>query len=149
MTWLLRDISHGSWIIYLPFLFYFIFAEFPCEWSWPGFLKNIQFLHAFIKNKDFVCLEWRLWYIVSSIDLFNAWFCYRSFLCGGSTGIFIYAYCLYYYYARSDMSGFMQTSFFFGYMACICYGFFLMLGTVGFRAALLFVRHIYQSIKCE
>ncbi|KAH7855434.1 hypothetical protein Vadar_024811 [Vaccinium darrowii] len=28
------------------------------------------------------------------------------------------------------MSGFMQTSFFFGYMACICYGFFLMLGAV-------------------
>ncbi|CAL9217351.1 unnamed protein product, partial [Arabidopsis halleri] len=48
---------------------------------------------------------------------------WRSFLCGGSTGLFIYAYCLYYYYARSDMSGFMQTSFFFGYMACICYGF--------------------------
>ncbi|CAM8936379.1 unnamed protein product [Rhodiola kirilowii] len=74
---------------------------------------------------------------------------WRSFLCGGSTGLFIYGYCLYYYFARSDMSGFMQTSFFFGYMACICYGFFLMLGTVGFRAALLFVRHIYRSIKCE
>lgn len=73
----------------------------------------------------------------------------RSFLCGGSTGIFIYAYCLYYYHARSDMSGFMQTSFFFGYMACICYGFFLMLGTIGFRASLFFVRHIYRSIKCE
>ncbi|KAK9278312.1 hypothetical protein L1049_027877 [Liquidambar formosana] len=73
---------------------------------------------------------------------------WRSFLCGGSTGLFIYGYCLYYYYARSDMSGFMQTSFFFGYMACICYGFFLMLGIVGFRAALLFVRHIYRSIKC-
>ncbi|GAV58446.1 EMP70 domain-containing protein [Cephalotus follicularis] len=73
----------------------------------------------------------------------------RSFLCGGSTGLFIYAYCLYYYYARSDMSGFMQTSFFFGYMACICYGFFLMLGAIGFRAALFFVRHIYHSIKCE
>ncbi len=56
---------------------------------------------------------------------------------------------LYYYYACSDMSGFMQTSYFFGYMACICYGFFLMLGTVGFRAALLFVRHIYRSNKCE
>ncbi|XP_027078125.2 transmembrane 9 superfamily member 3-like [Coffea eugenioides] len=74
---------------------------------------------------------------------------WRSFLCGGSTGLFIYGYCLYYYYARSDMSGFMQTSFFFGYMACVCYGFFLMLGTVGFRAALFFVRHIYRSIKCE
>ncbi|KAL7192709.1 hypothetical protein ACSBR2_024512 [Camellia fascicularis] len=74
---------------------------------------------------------------------------WRSFLCGGSTGLFIYGYCLYYYYARSDMSGFMQTSFFFGYMACVCYGFFLMLGTVGFRAALFFIRHIYHSIKCE
>ncbi|CAA6659364.1 unnamed protein product [Spirodela intermedia] len=78
----------------------------------------------------------------------HAWW-WRSFLCGGSTGLFIYGNCLYYYYARSDMSGFMQTSFFFGYMACICYGFFLMLGAVGFRAALLFVRHIYRSIKCE
>ncbi|WOG97452.1 hypothetical protein DCAR_0416792 [Daucus carota subsp. sativus] len=74
---------------------------------------------------------------------------WRAFLCGGSTGLFIYGYCLYYYYARSDMNGFMQTSFFFGYMACICYGFFLMLGTVGFRASLFFVRHIYRSIKCE
>jgi hypothetical protein len=74
---------------------------------------------------------------------------YRSFLCGGSTGFFVYGYCLYYYYARSDMSGFMQTSFFFGYMACICYAFFLMLGMIGFRAALFFVRHIYKSIKCE
>ncbi|XP_049403846.1 transmembrane 9 superfamily member 2-like [Solanum stenotomum] len=73
---------------------------------------------------------------------------WRSFLCGGSTGLFIFTYCLY-YYARSGMSGFMQTSFFFGYMACICYGFFLMLGTIGFRASLLFVRHIYRSIKCE
>lgn len=87
--------------------------------------------------------------MTSSLHLCVFIFPCRSFLCGGSTGLFIYAYCLYYYYARSDMSGFMQTSFFFGYMACICYGFFLMLGTVGFRAALLFVRHIYRSIKCE
>lgn len=74
---------------------------------------------------------------------------WRAVLCGGSTGVFIFGYCFYYYYARSDMSGFMQTSFFFGYMACICYGFFLMLGSVGFRASHVFVRHIYQSIKCE
>ncbi|KAL0005090.1 hypothetical protein SO802_012651 [Lithocarpus litseifolius] len=74
---------------------------------------------------------------------------WRSFLCGGSTGLYIFGYCFYYYYARTDMHGFLQTSFFFGYMACICYGFFLMLGTVGFIASLLFVRHIYGSIKCD
>jgi hypothetical protein len=47
------------------------------------------------------------------------------------------------------MRGFMQTSFFFGYNAIVCYSFFLMLGSIGFRASLLFVRHIYRAIKCE
>ncbi|KAK9810322.1 hypothetical protein WJX72_008660 [[Myrmecia] bisecta] len=74
---------------------------------------------------------------------------WRSFVCGGSTGVFIFGYCFYYYLARSDMSGFMQTAFFFGYMFMICYAFFLMLGAVGFRASLTFVRHIYKAIKCE
>lgn len=74
---------------------------------------------------------------------------WRSFLCGGSTGIFVYGYCFYYYFARSDMSGFMQTTFFFGYMLMVCFAFFLMLGTVGWRASLMFVRHIYKAIKCE
>lgn len=42
-----------------------------------------------------------------------------------------------------------QTSFFFGYMGMACFGFFLMLGTIGWRSSLLFVRHIYKAIKCE
>ena len=71
---------------------------------------------------------------------------WRSFLCGGSTGIFIYGYCFYYYFVRSDMSGLMQTSFYFGYNAVVCYAFFLMLGSVGFNASLLFVRHIYRCV---
>ncbi|XP_019176777.1 PREDICTED: transmembrane 9 superfamily member 3-like isoform X2 [Ipomoea nil] len=74
---------------------------------------------------------------------------WRSFLCGGSTGLYIFGYAIYYYMQRSNMKGFMQISFFFGYMACISYGVFLMLGAVGYRASLLFVRHIYSSIKCE
>ncbi|KAJ0981228.1 hypothetical protein J5N97_009483 [Dioscorea zingiberensis] len=74
---------------------------------------------------------------------------WSSLFYGGSTGIIMYGYCGYFYYARTAMNGFMQTSFFLGYMACICYGIFLMLGTVGFRASLLFVRQIYGTIKCE
>lgn len=62
---------------------------------------------------------------------------WRSYFCGGSTGFFVLAYCFYYFHLRSDMRGFMQTSFFFGYMFMICYGFFLMLGTVGASRSLL------------
>ena len=35
---------------------------------------------------------------------------------GCAVGLFVYAYCFYYYAARSDMSGFMQQAFYFGYM---------------------------------
>eukprot|EP00741_Cyanophora_paradoxa_P014285 tig00020780_g13777.t1 len=74
---------------------------------------------------------------------------WRSIFSGGSTALFIYGYCFYYYFARSDMSGFLQTSFFFGHMLSICYGFFLLLGSIGFYSSLVFVKHIYKAIKCD
>ena len=49
----------------------------------------------------------------------------------------------------AHLAGLMQASFYFGYMLMVCYAFFLMLGSVGFRASLAFVRHIYKAIKCE
>ncbi|KAL5554665.1 hypothetical protein UlMin_042066 [Ulmus minor] len=71
---------------------------------------------------------------------------WRSFLCGGSVGFYLFGYSIYYYHSRSNFSGTLQISFFFGYMACISYGIFLMLGTVGFLASWLFVRRIYSSL---
>ncbi|MBA0719753.1 hypothetical protein Golax_007405 [Gossypium laxum] len=73
---------------------------------------------------------------------------HRSVFCGGSTAIFMFAYCIY-FYTRSSMSGLLQFSFVFGYNACMCYAFFLMLGTVGFRSSLMFVRYIYRAVKSE
>lgn len=74
---------------------------------------------------------------------------WHSFFSGGSTGIFVLAYCFYYYFKRSDMHGFMQTSFYFGYMAYMSYCFLLALGALGFYSALFFVKYIYGSIKCD
>ncbi len=68
---------------------------------------------------------------------------------GLCAGLFIFGYSFYYYFARSEMSGFMQTAFFFGYMLIASWAFFLMLGNVGFRASFRFVRHIYRAIKSE
>eukprot|EP00775_Hariotina_reticulata_P013476 gene13476-13602_t len=74
---------------------------------------------------------------------------WRSFLCGGSTAMFVLGYCFFYYHFRSEMHGVLQTSFFFGYNAIACFAFFLLLGSIGWRASLLFVRSIYRAIKCE
>ena len=48
---------------------------------------------------------------------------WRSLFSGGSTGVFVYIYCFFYYFHRSEMYGFLQASFFFGYMAVACYAF--------------------------
>ena len=74
---------------------------------------------------------------------------WRSLFSGGSTGFFVFAYCFFYYFERSSMFGFMQTSFFFGYMLMASYAAAVMLGTVGFLSSLVFVRRIYAAIKCD
>ena len=56
---------------------------------------------------------------------------------------------MYYFRFKAKMNGFMQTAFFFGYMTTVSYGAFLMLGTIGFFSAHMFVRYIYRSIKCD
>ncbi|KAG9458997.1 hypothetical protein H6P81_003505 [Aristolochia fimbriata] len=73
---------------------------------------------------------------------------WRCLICGGSTSIFIFGYCCY-FYTISRMTDLMQLSFFFCYNACICYAMFLMLGTVAFRASFVFVWRIYSAIKSE
>ncbi|TFJ86270.1 hypothetical protein NSK_002478 [Nannochloropsis salina CCMP1776] len=74
---------------------------------------------------------------------------WRTFLNGGATGLFILAYSFFYYFQRSEMDGFFQASYFFGYMAIVSYAFFIMLGSVGFLSSLSFVRHIYSVIKTD
>jgi transmembrane 9 superfamily protein 1 len=66
-----------------------------------------------------------------------------------SSGLFVFAYALFYYYKRSHMYGTLQTVEFFGYTMLACYIFFLMLGTVSFFASLRFVRYIYRNLKMD
>jgi hypothetical protein len=74
---------------------------------------------------------------------------WASYINGGMTGIFIYVYSFYYYSHRSGMSGLLQSSFYFGYMAVISFAFFLMLGSAAFQFSLVFVKYIYSRVKCD
>ncbi|CAN0057579.1 unnamed protein product, partial [Sphacelaria rigidula] len=75
---------------------------------------------------------------------------WRSFLSGGSTGLFMYAYSFFYFFNRSQMHGLLQqSSFFFGYMGLVSYAFFIMLGYVGFASSMTFVKYIYGVLKCD
>ncbi|KAJ0237782.1 Transmembrane 9 superfamily member 5 [Hirschfeldia incana] len=73
---------------------------------------------------------------------------WRSIWCGGFPTIFMYGYGVL-FYLRSDMTGFLQLSFYLGYTALLCYALFLVLGTISFLASWMFIRHIYRSVKLE
>jgi hypothetical protein len=74
---------------------------------------------------------------------------WRSFLNGGSTGMFIFVYAVHYFYMKSSMDGLLQTSFYFGYMSMVSLAIAAMLGSVGFFSTLVFVRYIYSRVKCD
>jgi len=74
---------------------------------------------------------------------------WRSVFVGGSTGFFLYGYCFLYFFHRSEMGGFLQGSFFFGYMFCLSYGLFLMLGSMSWFSCFVFVKYIYGRIKSD
>ena len=74
---------------------------------------------------------------------------WRSFATGGSTAFWVAGYAVYYYVHQSDMGGALQASFYFGYTFVACAALFVLLGFVGWRASLAFVRAIYKAVKSE
>jgi len=135
---------------FLPFsaIYIELFYLYSSVWGHSTYqLFGILFLVAIILVIVTACITVALTYFQLSMEDQRWW--WHSFLSGGSTGLFIYAYSIFYYMYRSKMSGVLQASFYFSYMALICYFFFVMLGTVGFYSSLIFVRRIYKGLKFD
>ncbi|CAK1356975.1 Transmembrane 9 superfamily member 7 [Cercospora beticola] len=74
---------------------------------------------------------------------------WQSFFVGGSSSIWIFLYCVYYYFNHLHITGLASTMLFFSYsfLACLTHG--LLTGTIGFLTAYAFVRRIYSAIKVD
>jgi len=121
---------------------------FESTWGHTSYqLFGILFLVAIILLIVTACITIALTYFQLSTEDYHWW--WNSFLNGGSTGIFIYGYAIYWYKYSSAMSGALQSSFYFAYMLLVCFFFFIMLGTVGFFASLVFVKRIYRGLKID
>lgn len=150
LPWYRTTLPQMAMAGFLPFsaIYVELYYVFASVWGHKVYIIwSILFLVFLILIVVTAFITVALTYFQLAVEDHRWW--WRSFLCGGSTGVFVYGYCFYYYKFRSEMSGFMQTSFFFGYMGIACYGLFIMLGTVGWRASMMFVRRIYRAIKCD
>ncbi|XP_078157331.1 transmembrane 9 superfamily member 1-like [Carex rostrata] len=124
---------------------YFVFTSF---WNYKvyyvyGFMLLV-FLILLIVT---ICVT-----IVGTYFLLNAenyhWQ-WTSFFSAASTALYVYIYSIYYYHVKTKMSGFFQTSFYFGYTLMFCLGLGILCGAVGYLGSALFVRRIYRNIKCD
>ncbi|RIA05490.1 hypothetical protein BRARA_K00213 [Brassica rapa] len=118
---------------------YFVFTSF---WNYKVYyVYGFMLLVFLILLVVTVCVT-----IVGTYFLLNAenyhWQ-WTSFFSAASTAVYVYLYSIYYYYVKTKMFGFFQTSFYFGYTLMFCLGLGILCGSN------LFVRRIYRNIKCD
>lgn len=123
---------------------YYVFVSIWGQFTYTPF--PIVFLVFVILIMVTSCITIAMIYLMLSQENHKWW--WRSIICGGASSFFIYGYSFFYYY-ESQMQGLLQTAFYFGYVLIACYGFFMMMATVGFISSLTFVKRIYRVIKCD
>jgi len=74
---------------------------------------------------------------------------WQSFLCCSATSGYVFIYTVHYFYNSTQMSGFLQTVYYFAVSMNFCIGLGLACGALGFAGASRFVLLIYSNIKAE
>jgi len=119
---------------------YFVFTSF---WHYKyyyvyGFMLLVYIILVVVS----ICVT-----IVSTYFLLNSedyrWH-WVSFLSSASTAGYVFVYSIYYFLAKTKMTGLFQTTFYFSYMALFSIGLAILCGAIGFIGTSVFVRRIYQ-----
>jgi len=157
-----RQLPHRAWYIrspqsiliagLIPFAVIFIELLFVFQSLWQdksgyyyvfGFLSVVSIILILtIAEVTIVTI-----YMQLCSEDYNWW--WHSFFVGGGSSIWVFVYCVWYYFTKLHIEGFVSGLLFFAYsaMACTVYG--LLTGTVGFLTAYAFVRRIYGAIKAD
>lgn len=147
-------LSHPGTIIaitgVLPFgaVFIEIFFIFSSMWSQKFYyVYGFLFLVLCILIVVTMCVTVvAVYFQLNSEDYRWPW---TSFLAGGSTSVYVFAYGVYYFWFKTNMTGFLQTNYYFGYLGLFSAGLGLMCGAIGFVGAFVFVQTIFKNIKLD
>lgn len=160
VTALPRPIPEGQWYTkpsvvipvtgILPFgsIFiemYFVFTSF---WNYKfyyvyGFMLLVYVILVIVS----ICVTIVAIYFVLNAE--NYHWQWISFFSSGSTAVYVFVYSIYYFFMKTNMSGFLQTWFYFGYMFLFSFAMFLLCGTLGWMGSSVFVKRIYRNIKVD
>jgi len=68
---------------------------------------------------------------------------------GGSSAGYMFIYSIFYFCTKLEITTFVSTMLYFGYMGIAALIFFLLTGTIGFYACYFFVWKIFGAIKVD
>ncbi|XP_046575927.1 LOW QUALITY PROTEIN: transmembrane 9 superfamily member 4-like [Haliotis rubra] len=74
---------------------------------------------------------------------------WRSYIVSGGSAVYIFAYSVFYFITKLEITEFIPTLLYFGYTGIIVLTFWVLTGTIGFYAAYWFIRKIYAAIKID
>lgn len=118
-------------------------------------LWNYKFYHVYGFLLGVFCI---LAIVVGMSSIIVVYFClnaenylwqWTAFGAGASTSAYVFLYGIYYFLFKTQMHGFLQTVFYFGYMSLISLNLGVLCGTLGHGAAHSFVHAIFQSVKVD
>lgn len=135
---------------FLPFTSIYVSLYFVFNSLWGHSLYapySILYLVFAILLVVTACITIALTYLQLSAENHHWW--WLSLASGGSCGLFVLWYSVYFLISESKMSGFVQLSYYFGFNALICYALFLVLGTIGVVASLAFIIRIYETVRAD
>lgn len=124
---------------------YFVFTSF---WSYKfyyvyGFMLLVYFILVMVTICTTIVA---IYFVLNSENYHWQWI---SFMSAGSTAGYVFLYAVYYFFYKTQMTGFLQVAFYFGYMFLFCFSLFLMCGTIGVFGTGIFVRKIYGNVKID
>ena len=124
---------------------YFVFTSF---WNYKFYyVYGFMLLVFLILTIVTVCVTIVVTYfLLNNEDYRWPW---TSFAAAASTAVYVFLYAIYYFFFKTEMTGFFQTWFYFSYMAIFCLALGVTCGTLGYVGCSVFVRRIYRNIKSD
>lgn len=145
-AWYIRDVRSILLAGLIPFAVIFIELLFVFQSVWQdksgyyyvfGFLSVVSMILILtIAEVTVVTI-----YIQLCSENYNWW--WQSFLVGGGSSVWVFLYCIWYYFAKLHITGFVSSLLFFSHSFIACCVYALLTGTVGFLSAYAFVRRLY------
>jgi transmembrane 9 superfamily member 2/4 len=112
------------------------------------FFENLYLLLTFSNNNSHQSYKVEInHFCIANFQDYRWW--WRSFVVSGGSAVYVFAYSVFYFATKLEITEFIPTLLYFGYTGIMVLSFWLLTGTIGFFAAYAFIRKIYGAVKID